>query len=53
MDGYVTKPIELKLLLATIASTLSRTCLTGPTQSFGSNPVQVDRSDAADLVARA
>jgi signal transduction histidine kinase len=53
MDGYVTKPIELKLLLATIASTLSRTRLTGPTQSFGSNPVQVDRSDAADLVARA
>jgi len=53
MDGYVTKPIELRLLLATIALTLNRTRFAGPTQNIGSQPGRIDRSDEANLATRA
>ena len=45
MDGYVAKPIELKLLLAAIAGALSRTRLTGPAP----RPGRTSRSDAANV----
>lgn len=49
MDGYVVKPIELKLLLTAIAGALNRTRFTGPMPSAVSKPGQISRSDAANV----
>jgi signal transduction histidine kinase len=48
MDGYVVKPIELKLLLAAIAGALRRTRPTGPTPSTAPKSDRISRSDAAN-----